>query len=101
VDAQLGTATFLSAIARGWGLAVKCGACGHEVRWTDRELFRRFGDRLDTAVSRLRPRLVCQCGHRTLILYFYNSGDLESELGFNRSQTAKEEALREMAAQRD
>ena len=99
-DQQVWNYTLLSAIARGWGLAIRCRVCWVEWRWSDRELADRFAARLDDGVAELRQSLVCACGARTTILYFYMSGALDTGAGMAQELLEKEAALRRLLSSR-
>ena len=100
----LGDATFIAAIARGWGLTIRCAACRREERWSDKLLAERFLDYLDVGVASLATRLRCTqpgCAGGDTILSFYNAGTFEGAVSNTLSAIEdRERALRELAAEK-
>jgi len=94
MDPQTADYTFLTAIARGWGLAIRCHACDQERRWTDKDLEERFGSRVETRVANLRAALVCGCGGRSVTLSFYQAGGRDTSAATGVDVEEKERKLR-------
>ena len=93
-DPEVWDYTLLTAIARGWGLAIRCRTCWTERRWSDRELATRFKAHLNEQVSALRGLLICSCGSRSTVLYFYMSRSLDTGEGSLADIEAREAELR-------
>lgn len=93
----LGDYTFIDAIARGWGIAMTCRACGAAQRWSDAVLEERFGRSLDVPVAALTGRLRCPCGGREVAVYYYQANARDTGPSAFIGVAEREAALRAAA----